>query len=51
MAIFAIAIVGLFASALLGCQGDGIDNDDVRTNTRTTTRVDSDGDRTTRRRR
>ena len=44
-----IALAGLFASSLLlGCQGDGIDDDDVRsTNTRTSTRIESDGDRTT----
>jgi hypothetical protein len=44
-----ITLVAMFAaSILIGCQGDGVDNDDVRrSNTRTSTRIESDGDRTT----
>jgi hypothetical protein len=46
--LFTIAVAASLAAPLLGCHGDGIDNDDVRSsNTRTTTRIDSDGDRTT----
>lgn len=44
--LFTMIVAGALAVPLAGCQGDGVDNDDVRsTNTRTSTRVDSDGDR------